>query len=202
MNPFQSVITNTSSPTATMESIPLARSSFTPQEVAAAYAVLVGGIKADTYSQPSGHVGSSTELATYAGEATLAPNKMPTRAPLSGGTYAPEDALPLLNSHYFIAKVNGAYVIAQIEDDGSIKYISDKDFRLKLGNMFVRVDDGHGGKKKVSAEKFWISHPNREERSEGAAGDFGSWKIQSLGRLCRSPQKNYGKAPSTASAYS
>ena len=63
-----------------------------------------------------------------------------------------------------IAKVKGAYVIAQIEDDGSINYISDKDFRLKLGNMFVRVDDGHGGKKRVSAEKFWISHLDRDER--------------------------------------
>ena len=163
MNPFQSVITNTSSPTATMESIPLARSSFTPQEVAAAHAELVGGIKADAYSEPNGHVGSSTELVTYAGKATPAPNKMPTRAPLGGGTYAPEDALPLLNSHFFIAKVNGAYPIAQIDDDGSVKYISSKDFSLKLKNLLVRVDDGRGGKK-VYAETFWLTHEAREER--------------------------------------
>ena len=123
------------------------------------------------------------------------------RASLKGGIYDPANALMLLSSHYFIAKANGAYVIAQIEDDGSIKYISDKDFRLKLGNMFIRVDDGHGGKKKVGAEKFWISHPDRDERQVtfdpkappriSVPGKHNLW-----GGFAVTPQKTDGEATS------
>jgi Family of unknown function (DUF5906) len=159
MNPFQSVVANTSSsPTPP-------RSLLTPEQrasVDAAYAELVGGIDPDVYGQPRRYVGPSTE--PVANKVVGGPTKMPTRPPLTGGTYTPEDALALPNSHFFIANMKGAYQIAQIHDDGSVKYISHKDFSLKLANLIVKVDDGRGGKKNVSMEKFWLSHPHREER--------------------------------------
>ena len=160
-NPFHKLIERASRPVSVPapENLLFPPNKLTPEEsalVAATNAELSSGIAWPTV--PTGTITSQGNLA-------LAPVTDPFRKSLKGGTYEPADELLIvLNSHYFIAKVNGAYVIAQIEDDGSIKYISDKDFRLKLGNIFVRVDDGHGGKKKVSAEKFWISHPNREER--------------------------------------
>ena len=86
------------------------------------------------------------------------------RKPLVGGIYQPDELLGLLNSHFFLAKANGAYPIAQVEDDGSIQYISRLDFATKLANMFVMTVDGHGNKKKTKAELFWLSHPNRDER--------------------------------------
>jgi hypothetical protein len=121
MNPFQSVMANTSSsPTPTTDLIPFPpRILLTPEQrasVDAAYAELVGGIKSDVY-QVRGHMGPSLE--PVAGNAAdLGPNKMLTRPPLTGGTSTPEDALSLLNSHFFIANVKGAYPIAQINDDG------------------------------------------------------------------------------------
>jgi hypothetical protein len=85
------------------------------------------------------------------------------RKELSGGTYEPDVGLSLLNSRFFLAKAKGAYPIAQI-DGGSIKYLALQDFRTKLANMFVRTDDGRGGKKKTKAETFWLEHEHRQER--------------------------------------
>jgi len=143
-----------------------------------------GALVVASNTQLSNGVQPSAPPSVNSQDPSIAPVRC--RASLKGGTYDPVNALALLNSNYFIAKVKGAYVIAQIEDDGSIKYISDKDFRLKLGNMFIRVDDGHGGKKKVGAEKFWISHPDRDEREVifnpkappgiSAPGKYNLWK--------------------------
>jgi hypothetical protein len=87
-----------------------------------------------------------------------------TRKPLTGGTYDPDELIELLNSHFFLAKTNGAYPIAQIEPDGSIRYISRQDFATKLANIFAIVGDGRGGQKKVKAETFWLAHEKRDER--------------------------------------
>jgi hypothetical protein len=67
-------------------------------------------------------------------------------------------------SREILAKVNGAYPFAQIEADGTVRYLSKQDFSTKLANVFVSVSDGHGVKKKGKAEQFWLSHPHREER--------------------------------------
>jgi len=141
MNPFESAMANTSSSLIT-EGVLFPPKSSLPREQSASIAPACAG--EDASGEPSGHLGS--------------------RESLIGGTYEPQDAMVLYNSHFFIAKVNGAYPIAQIDDDGSVKYISAKDFSTKLANHFVRVDDGRRGKKNVSAEKFWLSHQDREER--------------------------------------
>ena len=204
-HPFQSIMANASSSTApTTELIPFPpRILLTPEQrasVDAAYAELVGGIKSDVYGQARGHMGPSTE--PVAGNADLGPTNVPTRPSLTGGKYTSEEALPLLNSHFFIANVKGAYPIAQINDDGSVKYISHKDFSLKLANLIVE-----DGRKTVCAEKFWLSHyeprgARDHIRSQGAARTYSSGQTQPLERLCRSAQKTHRKAPSTAPAYS
>ena len=165
MNPFQSVMAKTSSsPIPATELIPFPpRISLTPEQrasIEAAYAELIGGIKMDVCGQPKEHMGPSTQ--PIAGSAVLGSTNMSKRPSLTGGTHTSENALPLLNSHFFIANVKGAYPIAQINDDGSVNYISHKDFSLKLANLFV--DGGREGKKNVCVEKFWLSHPDREER--------------------------------------
>lgn len=96
---------------------------------------------------------------------TATPSSSDTsRTPLVGGTYIPDEALKLLNSWFFLADVGNAYPIAQINYDGSIRYISPADFKVKLANLFVTVTDGQGGRKKISAERFWLQHPDRDER--------------------------------------
>jgi hypothetical protein len=135
---------------------------------AGAYAELVSGI--DGYelgpakSDPFGMPGVSTGNVTSAGNQSAVIAGTRFREELKGGTYEPDEALALVNSWFFVAKVKGAYPIAQIEDDDSIKYISIKDFSTKLANIFVRVDDGRGSKKKVKVETFWLSHEDRHER--------------------------------------
>lgn len=108
------------------------------------------------------------------------------RRPLKGGTYASDEVLELLNSWFFVADVKGAAPIAQIEDDGSITYIAPRDFSVKLANIFVRAADGGGGVKKVKAEKVWLEHERRHNRTirfdpkapAGAAiaGEYNLWR--------------------------
>jgi len=107
------------------------------------------------------------------------------RPELRGGTYQPDEALALLNAWFFLAREKGAYPIAQIEGH-TIKYISSQDFKTKLANMFVQVDDGRGGMKRVKAETFWLAHEQRQEReiifnpkaSPGAEveGNYNLWR--------------------------
>jgi hypothetical protein len=82
------------------------------------------------------------------------------RLPLKGGIYDASTALSLLNSHFFIALVNGATPIAQILSDGSIHYLAPKDFSVLLRNIFVDAS----GSRHVRAEKFWLEHPDRHQR--------------------------------------
>ncbi len=111
---------------------------------------------------------SSTALTlpTVAGSAfeIVLPSHTGARKPLNGGTYAAPQALELLNSWFFIAEINGASPIAQIEDDGSLSYMATKDFSIRIRNIFVTVTDAKGNSKTIGAEKFWLEHPKRHQR--------------------------------------
>jgi Family of unknown function (DUF5906)/RepB DNA-primase from phage plasmid/Primase C terminal 2 (PriCT-2) len=80
------------------------------------------------------------------------------RMPLQGGKYDPANALALFNSHFFIAIVAGAAPIAQIQEDGTIRYLAPRDFSLLVRNITVRDTS------KPSGEKFWLEHPERHQR--------------------------------------
>ena len=106
--------------------------------------------------------------------------------PLSGGTYEANEALRLLNSHFFVADVKGAAQIACVGDDGAFTYMPTRDFSLKIRNIFVRVSDNQGKTKKVSGEKFWLEHRDRQVRKiifdpkapagAAVAGQFNLWR--------------------------
>jgi hypothetical protein len=170
MNPFKNVIKSTSPSPFGDDVIPFPHGKIPrPQD-----AVLVetqsvepaGGAKNSLTAPLSDAVPNLTvvPVTSLGNAAPLLHANSTSRNHLVGGCYDPANALALLNSNFFVAKVSGAYPIAQVEDDGSVTYIPTKDFSLKLANLSVRVDDGRGGKKLVKAEQFWVSHPHREER--------------------------------------
>jgi len=99
-------------------------------------------------------------LAGWLGRSTQISSKNHrTRIPLKGGTYDPITALFLFNSHFFVAMVDGAAPIAQIQDDGTIRYLAPRDFSLLVRNITVQ-----GTSKQISGEKFWLEHPERRQR--------------------------------------
>jgi hypothetical protein len=120
-------------------------------------------------------------VVTLRGNPPAVSSSFQRRRPLKGGTYDEVDALILLNSWFVIVQVKGAWLIAQIEVDGSLFYIPLRDLSLKLRNIFVRKDDCRGGFKIARAQMFWLEHPSRHEREVvfnpgAAAGAFASGK--------------------------
>jgi hypothetical protein len=86
------------------------------------------------------------------------------RQPLRGGTYTDEDALTLLNSHFFIAKGNQETAVFRINDDGSATYMQPEQFKLEVQNIFVEVSSRFSTKR-MPAEKFWKESFSRHERT-------------------------------------
>jgi hypothetical protein len=84
------------------------------------------------------------------------------RKPLKGGVYGADEALELLNSHYLIGKTHQETGIFRIKDDGSLAFIPPDQFKLDIGNIFVRPSGGSS--KPISAEKFWKESPRRHQR--------------------------------------
>jgi hypothetical protein len=170
MNPFQSVTQSINPSTFGNDSLILFPHGKTPRPQEAALVETrnvepAGGAKTPSTAPLSDAVPNQTAApVTPQSNVPLVPANSTSKSHLVGGCYDPANALALLNLNFFVAKVSGAYPIAQVEDDGSVTYIPSKDFSLKLANLSVRVDDGRGGKKLAKAEQFWVSHPHREER--------------------------------------
>jgi Family of unknown function (DUF5906)/Primase C terminal 2 (PriCT-2) len=128
----------------------------------------------------AGWTGGSAQI-TCKGNATLPGGNgtLPgNRMPLQGGVYDRATALALFNSHFFIAMVAGAAPIAQIQEDGTIRYLAPKDFSLLVRNIIVR-----GASKPISGEKFWLAHPDRHQRkivfrpgSDVAPDEYNLWQ--------------------------
>jgi hypothetical protein len=83
------------------------------------------------------------------------------RKPLRGDTYPKEEALALLNSHFFIGRNNQETAIFRINDDESATFIPPEQFKLEVQNIFVKSS---GSAKPVPAEKFWRESAQRHER--------------------------------------
>jgi hypothetical protein len=84
------------------------------------------------------------------------------RKTLRGGTYSPDEALGLLNSHYLIGKSDQEVGIFRIKDDGSLAFIPPEQFKLDVANIFVR--QSRGASKPIPVEKFWKESPQRHQR--------------------------------------
>lgn len=85
----------------------------------------------------------------------------PYRDQLAGGLYTKEEALTLLNSHFFVGKNNQETGIFGINDDGRATFMPPEQFKLEVQNIFVK---SLGGGKPVSAEKFWKENRYRHQR--------------------------------------
>ena len=101
------------------------------------------------------------------------------RSQLHGGIYSEADAVALLNSHYFIGKSKQETAIFRINDDGSIAFVPNEQFRLEVQNIFVQ---GRGSAKPVPVEKYWKESPHRHERElvfrpggTAAPNEFNLW---------------------------
>jgi hypothetical protein len=83
----------------------------------------------------------------------------PTRPrTLKGGEYDAPTALELMNQHFLIVITGGPAPIARIQSDGSLVYISSRDFALSVSNIFILING-----KRVRADKFWLEHPGRKQ---------------------------------------
>ncbi len=96
-----------------------------------------------------------------AAAATSAPPQS-ARKPLCGGIYTPEDALALLNAHFFIGKNNQETAVFRVNDDGSATFMQPEQFKLEIQNIFVEWADRPN--KPIPAERFWKESPFRCER--------------------------------------
>ena len=63
----------------------------------------------------------------------------PHRQPLVGGHYTKEEALTVLNSHFFVGKNNDETGIFRIKDDGLATFTPSDQFKLDVANIFVRT---------------------------------------------------------------
>ncbi|HUZ31910.1 MAG TPA: primase-helicase family protein [Xanthobacteraceae bacterium] len=94
------------------------------------------------------------------GFATLPPLR---RSPLCGGKCTKDDALAVLNSHFFIGKSNQETAIFRINDDGTIAFLPPEQFKLEIQNILVNVGT-KDAPKCVPADKFWKESPKRHQR--------------------------------------
>ncbi len=85
------------------------------------------------------------------------------RSPLCGGKYTEDDALAVLNSHFFIGKSNQETAIFRINDDGAIAFLPPEQFKLEIQNILVNVGTAKAPKL-VPGDKFWKEHPKRHQR--------------------------------------
>jgi Family of unknown function (DUF5906) len=81
-----------------------------------------------------------------------------TRRPLRGGDYSQDEALELINSHYFIGKDNKQIGIFRVNDSGTIAFTAPEQLKLDLDNILVKKGDG-----KIKGDKFWREHPHRRQ---------------------------------------
>ena len=90
----------------------------------------------------------------------IAPLPPEKRKPLKGGTYSPDEALELINSHYLIGKSDQEVAIFRIKDDGLLVFTPAEQFKLDVANIFVRT----APQSVKPVEKFWKESPHRHQR--------------------------------------
>ena len=120
-------------------------------------------------AHPAGHQdergGKTSEQSNGAAHVETGFATLPSvwRSPLLGGKYAADDALRVLNSHYFIGKSNQETAIFRINDDGTIAFTPPEQFKLEVQNIFVKVGTGTAVRL-VPSDKFWKESSKRHQR--------------------------------------
>lgn len=85
------------------------------------------------------------------------------RSPLCGGKYTEDDALAVLNSHYFIGKNNQETAIFRINDDGTIAFLPPEQFKLEIQNILVDVGTPKAPKL-IAGDTFWKQSAKRHQK--------------------------------------
>jgi Family of unknown function (DUF5906) len=107
--------------------------------------------------QPAGRTDITSAGNDPVQQALIRPSSS-TRELLKAGIYSVEEVLAFLNARYFVADAKGAAPIAQLEEDGSIAYISLNDLKIKHANLLVQSDRGAPRK----AVETWLAHEDRK----------------------------------------
>lgn len=83
---------------------------------------------------------------------------------IPGGTYSPQEIMDHFNARYMVGVADGGEVgIYEIQGNGTLEYMEDRQFRLLHANVFVEVADGKGTKL-VPASDYWAKHKDRHTR--------------------------------------
>ena len=86
------------------------------------------------------------------------------RSALIGGIYSPQDAIALLNSHFFVGKNSQETAIFRINDDETITFLPPDQFKLEI--QHIRVNTGTNVKPRlIPGEKYWKESPKRHQKT-------------------------------------
>jgi Family of unknown function (DUF5906) len=112
---------------------------------------------AGMFKQSSGYGASGA----VAGQSTAsgASGSTAARPPLKGGTYTEFDAILLMNQHYCIGWSDSETAVFRKNDDGTLSFVADKQFKLEVQNISVLV-----GSKEMPVDNYWKKSPQREEK--------------------------------------
>jgi hypothetical protein len=102
---------------------------------------------------------SSGGQSTASGACQL-PGRSPPRPPLRGGTYSEHDAILLMNLHYCIGWNDNETAVFRKNDDGTLSFVADKQFKLEVQNISILI-----GGKLVAVENYWKKSPERDEKT-------------------------------------
>jgi hypothetical protein len=127
-----------------------------------------------------------------------APRKRNRRAPLQGGWLDEDEALTLLNSHFLVAEEDCAEMLFRIRDDGSLRCISEDEFRLSTRDIHVNVGDDPKKPHWLMAPGWWLKNEHRHRKhlvfkTSGslAKGEYNLWNgwgvIPTPGRALMTP---------------
>lgn len=102
----------------------------------------------------------------------------PDRPVVHGGHFTEEEALHVINAHYFIGKDDKQIGIFRVNKDGSIAFTTPEQQKLDLGNISVGVGD-----RQIRGDQFWQGHPNRREarivfkmNEDMGPGEYNLWR--------------------------
>jgi len=116
-------------------------------------------IIAGAFSRASSSYSSTASGArsTIPPSGTAAPTNRP---PLTGGDYSERDALQLINQYYCIGWNDNETAVFRKNDDGTLSFVADQQFKLEVQNIFVQA---HG--RRVPVEKYWKESPSRDKKT-------------------------------------
>jgi hypothetical protein len=117
--------------------------------------MIVGAFRRPSNSHSSTANGAGATTPPPSG--TAAPTNRP---PLIGGEYSDTDGVQLINQHYCIGWSDNETAVFRTNDDGTLSFVPDKQFKLEVQNIFVKNPAG----RRVPVEKYWKESTDRDKK--------------------------------------